>query len=426
MTSKTFLARILLLPFLALSTLSLVVTGAPGIEGTRISESDWPWWRGISRDGHAPSQPVPHEWSEDQNVIWKTNIPGRGHASPVIVGDRIFLPTAKEDTQTQHVLCIDKATGQTRWSTQIHQGGWEGRIHKRNTQASSTVACDGERVFAVFMHDSHIWLTALDLKGKILWQKKASDFASHWGYSTSPAIYHDLVIVGSDHKEGGNLTAFDRRTGKKVWNVERPAIPNYASPVIYHLDGRDQLVLPGCELMASYDPATGKELWSLPATTREIVGSVVTDGTRLFASGGYPKNETSCITADGSNQIVWTSPIRVYAPSMIVVDGYLYAVTDNGLAHCWNAENGKLMWREKVDGDFSASPTLINGNLFVSSEQGKTLIFKANPEEFELIAENPLGDESWSSPSVSGNRLYFRVAHVEGEERSEALYCIGE
>lgn len=401
-------------------------TNVPGIEGMNVAQDDWPWWRGTSRNGHASAQNIPTTWSEEQNVIWRANIPGRGHASPVVIGEQIFLATADEVEQTQQVICLDKASGQTRWSTQIHKGGWEGRIHDRNTQASSTVASDGESVFTAFMHDSHIWLTALDLEGEILWQRKASDFASHWGYSTSPAIYKNLVIVGSDHKEGGNLTAFDRRTGNLVWNVERPAIPNYASPVIYNLNGRDQLVLPGCELMASYDPATGKELWSVPATTRETVGSVVTDGKHVFASGGYPKNETSCITADGSNTIVWKSPIRVYAPSMIVVEGYLYAVTDKGLAHCWNASNGDLMWREKVGGDFSASPTLINGNIFVSSEQGKTIVFKANPEKFELLAENQLGNEIWSSPVVSGGRLFLRVASTENEKRSEALYCIAQ
>ncbi len=286
MTPLPVSALILLLACFVSTTAWAAAISPPGTAGLPLSEEDWPWWRGAHRNGHTQAADVPLEWSESRNIVWRTDLPGRGHASPVIVGDRIFLPTAEEETETQHVLCLDKSSGQIRWSTQIHAGGWEGRIHERNTQASSTLACDGERVFAVFMYDSHIWLSALSLDGEILWQKKASDFASHWGYSTSPALYDDLVIVGSDHKEGGNLTAFDRRTGNLVWNVERPAIPNYASPVIYHLDGKDQLVLPGCDLMASYDPATGRELWSLPATTREIVGSVVTDGKHVFASGG--------------------------------------------------------------------------------------------------------------------------------------------
>ncbi len=410
---------------LALCPFAWSALHSPGVDSVSVSDTDWPWWRGPSRDGHAPSQSVPLQWSEDQNVVWKTDIPGRGHASPVIIGDRVFLATADEGNQSQHLICIDKRDGGIRWSTQIHEGGWEGRIHARNTQASSTVASDGERVFTVFMHDSHIWLSALDFEGKILWQRKASDFASHWGYSTSPAIYKNLIIVGSDHKEGGNLSAFDRTSGNLVWNTPRPAIPNYASPVVHHLDGKDQLLVPGCELMASYDPNSGKELWSTAATTRETVGSVVTDGRNVFASGGYPKNETSCITADGTAQTVWTSPIRVYAPSMIVVEGFLYAVTDTGLAHCWNASNGELMWREKVGGDFSASPTLINGNLIVSSEQGKTIVFKANPERFELLAENQLGNEIWASPALSEGKLYLRVAHTDENSRRETLYCIG-
>ena len=154
--------------------------------------------------------------------------------------------TADEEKQSQYVICLDRDSGNTLWNKQIHQGGWQGRIHKRNTQASSTLASDGERVFTVFMHDAKIWITALDLNGNTLWQDVASDFASHWGYSTSPVLYDELVIVASDHKEGGNLTAYNRKTGKKVWNVTRPAIPNYATPVVYNIDGEDQLLVPGC------------------------------------------------------------------------------------------------------------------------------------------------------------------------------------
>lgn len=412
---------------LALSSISAFASlDAPGTASYPLSNSDWPWWRGPNRDGHATEQTVPIEWSEDRNIAWKAPIPGRGHGSPSIVGDNVFIATADEIQQTQSVICFDRSSGARKWMTQIHESGWEGRIHKRNTQASTTVACDGERVFVAFMYDQAIWLSALSLDGTILWQTQASDFVSHWGYSTSPVLYDDLIIVASDHKGGGNLTAFDRKTGSKVWNVERPAIPNYASPIIYHLNGQDQLILPGCEMMASYDPQTGKELWSVPATTQETVGSAVADGNRVYASGGYPKNETVCVLADGSSEVLWTSPIRVYAPSMLAVDGYLYTMADTGLAHCWNASNGDLMWREKVGGDFSASPTLVGERLYVTSEEGTTIVFKANPERFELLAKNQLGDETWSSPVICGNRIYLRVARNEGEQRQEFLYCIGE
>jgi|TARA_B110000037_G_scaffold219743_1_gene285566 outer membrane protein assembly factor BamB len=419
------------LPFsiliLALSSISAFASlDAPGAGSFPLSETDWPWWRGPDRNGHAGEQPAPLEWDETKNIIWKAPIPGRGHGSPSVVSDSIFIATADEQAQTQSVICLDRSTGKRKWMTQVHESGWEGRIHKRNTQASTTVACDGERVFVTFMYDQAIWLTALSLDGSILWQTQASDFVSHWGYSTSPVLYDDLIIVASDHKGGGNLSGFDRKTGAKIWNTERPAIPNYASPVIYRLNGSDQLILPGCEKISSYDPKTGKTIWSTPATTQETVGSAVVDGDRIYASGGYPKNETVCVLADGSGDVLWTSPIRVYAPSMLAHEGYLYTIADTGLAHCWDGQTGDLMWRAKIKGDFSASLTRIGDRLYVSSEQGKTIVFKANPKRFELLAENQLGNETWSSPVITGNRIYLRVAHNDGEQRNEFLYAIGE
>jgi outer membrane protein assembly factor BamB len=415
----------LLLIFLTAPVSGTVIT-SPGTADLTITSSDWPWWRGIHRNGHAAEQSIPTQWSETESIIWKAPIPGRGHGSPTVIGEQIFLATADEQNQTQSVIGFDRKTGERAWITEVHKGGWQGRIHDRNTQASSSIASDGEKLFVAFMHDAKIWLSALDLTGKLLWQKKASDYTSHWGYSSSPAIYENLVIVASDHKEGGNLTAFDRNTSEQVWNVSRPAIPNYASPVIYHLNGQDQLILPGCDMLASYHPRSGRLLWSAPVTTQETVGSAVTDGTRIFASGGYPKNETTSVLVDNTPELDWRNPIRTYAPSMLVDGGYLYTMTDKGLAHCWDTETGKLMWREKVGGDFSASPVLVGNNIFVSSEQGKTLVFKASPEKFELIAENQLGNEIWATPVICGDSIYLRVAHHETGGRQEYLYRIGD
>jgi len=411
---------------LASSCTQLAFSAAPGTDGLSLDTSDWPWWRGTQRDGIIDNQSLPLEWSETENVLWKAPIPGRGHGSPIIVGKRVFLATADEEKQSQYVICLDRDSGNTLWNKQIHLGGWQGRIHKRNTQASSTLASDGERVFSVFMHDAKIWITALDLDGNTLWQDVASDFASHWGYSTSPVLYDELVIVASDHKEGGGLTAYNRKTGKKVWNVSRPAIPNYATPVIYNIKGKDQLLVPGCDLICSYDPNTGRENWSIEATTRETIGSIVRNGNLLYASGGYPKHETVCITASDTPEIVWISPIRVYAPSLLAHGGYLYAVTDNGLAHCWDGKDGSLKWREKVGGSYSASPILVDGRIYVSNEQGETIVFTPNPKKFELLATNQLGNEIWASPVAANDRLFLRVAHTEGENRSESIYCIGE
>lgn len=390
-----------------------------------FSDTDWPYWRGPNGNGYANVDSAPTNWDENQNIVWKTSIPGRGHSTPTVVGDNIFLLTADEEKQTQSALCFDRNTGAFKWETQIHQGGWQGRIHKRNTQATPTVACDGERIFATLMHDEKIWISAIDLTGEILWQKKASEFVSHWGYSTSPAMYKSLVITSADHKDGGELTGFDRVTGEVVWKTERPKTPNYASPIVFTLNGQDQIVLPGCEMIGGYDPNDGKLIWSSPVTTQETVGSAITDGTRIFASGGWPKNETVCILADGSGELVWRNSIRTYAPSMLVTGGYVYTMTDKGIAYCWDAETGKTMWRKKLGGDFSASLVLVEDHLYTSSEQGKTIIFKASPDAFELVAENQLGNEIWATPVICGDKIYLRVAHHETDGRQEVLYCIG-
>ena len=192
----------LLLIFLTAPVSGTVIT-SPGTADLTITSSDWPWWRGIHRNGHAAEQSIPTQWSETESIIWKAPIPGRGHGSPTVIGEQIFLATADEQNQTQSVIGFDRKTGERAWITEVHKGGWQGRIHDRNTQASSSIASDGEKLFVAFMHDAKIWLSALDLTGKLLWQKKASDYTSHWGYSSSPAIYENLVIVASDHKEGG-------------------------------------------------------------------------------------------------------------------------------------------------------------------------------------------------------------------------------
>ncbi|MDA0346978.1 MAG: PQQ-binding-like beta-propeller repeat protein [Verrucomicrobia bacterium] len=420
------LAGFLSLIFFAWYPTSLrAIIDSPGAKELGISENDWPWWRGPNRNGHAQNQRIPTEWDETKNIIWKTPIPGRGHSTPTVVGESVFLLTSDEANKTQSAMCLNRSTGALQWITQLHQGGWLGRIHDRNSQATPTIACDGKRIFATFMYNEQIWLSALNINGEILWQKKASEFSSHWGYSTSPAIYNNLVIVSADHKNGGELTGFDQETGKVVWKTSRPQIPNYASPVIFSINGQDQLILPGCEILASYNPSDGKLNWSSPVTTQETVGSAVTDGQRIYASGGWPKTETACVSGDGTGELIWRNSIKVYAPSMLVTKGHLYTMTDNGFAYCWNTETGKMMWRNKFGGNFSASLVLVGDQLFASSEQGKTVIFKANPEAFEIVAENQLGDEIWATPVICGDRIYLRVAHHEADGRQEVLYCIG-
>lgn len=388
--------------------------------------SDWPAWRGPTGDGHAASAGrVPLKWSETENVLWRAPVRGRGHSSPTVVGNRVYLATADAVSQESLVVALDRATGKTLWETVVHQGPLESGNHRISSAASSTVAWDGERLFINFLHGKAVHTTALDPAGKILWQTRVDDYVAHQGFGSSPLVHGPLVIVASDHRGGGKIAGLDRRTGKIAWEHARPKIANYPTPAIVRAAGRAQLVLSGCNLLVSLDPLTGKKLWEIEGSTEETVGTAVTDGSRVFVSGGYPKNHTMAVEADGSGKIAWQNNSKVYVPSMLVRDGHVYAVLDAGQAVCWKSDTGEELWREKVDRDFYASPVMVGTRIYATSLGGTTSVFEATPQKFALLAQNKLGDEAFATPAITGGRLYLRAAK-KGETRQEFLWCIGE
>lgn len=396
-------------------------------EPPRFANADWPWWRGPTRDGVADAdQQPPLQWSATKNIVWKAKLPGRGHASPTVVGGKVFLPTADEQAEVQSVLCFDRKSGRQLWNTDIHQGGWERRGHKKSSLASATIACDGRLLFVNFLHDEAIYTTALDLAGKQVWQTRVSNFITHQGFGSSPAVYGSLVLVSTDNKAGGVVAALDRTSGEIVWKQSRPKQPNYTSPAILPIDGRDQLLVAGCDHISSFDPLSGKPLWEIEGSTTECVGSIVTDGRRVFASGGYPKKLTQAVEADGSGKLAWENSVQTYVPSMLVRDGYLYTVTDAGIAMCFDAANGKELWKSRLGGTFNASLVLAGDRIYAANQEGKTFVFRARSDKYEQLAENSLGDEVYATPAICGGRIYHRVAQQAGEVRQEWLYCIGE
>jgi outer membrane protein assembly factor BamB len=411
---------------------ALVVRGeeprkAPEAGPITFAPTDWPWWRGPNRNGIADARQKPTlKWSETDNVLWKSPVPGRGHGSPTVVGDQVLLATADHEQETQAVICYDRKSGAQRWQTIVHRGGLTRGGNGRSSLASSTVACDGRRLFINFLNKGAIYTTALSREGKQLWQTKVTDYVLHQGFGSSPAVYQSLVLVSADNKGTGALAALERATGKVVWKQERPKVPNYASPILLNVAGRDQLLFTGCDLVTSLHPLTGKKLWEIKGSTTECVTSTVTDGQLIFTSGGYPKSHVSAVRADGSGKIVWQNTTRVYVPSMLVYEGHLYGVLDAGVAVCWHCTSGKEVWRGRLRGSFSASPVLVGELLFATNEAGRTFVFKASPKGFELVAENQLGSEVLATPAICGGRIYQRVASESKGKRQEWLYCIGE
>jgi outer membrane protein assembly factor BamB len=390
----------------------------------QLKAGDWPWWRGPDRNGAvAADKDVPTQWDAGHNVKWTADVPGRGNGSPIVVGSQVVLATCDEASGSQSLMSWDRQSGKLLWNTVVHADGAM-RKNARSTGASSTPASDGERIYINFANHDAVFTTALSMTGQQLWQTKITAYQIHLGYGSSPALYEDLVLVSADTKGGGAIAALRRETGKEVWKRERPSDPNYPSPIVLSVAGRDQLLMTGCDLITSLNPLTGETLWEVPGATTECVTSTVTDGTLVYSSGGYPKNHISAVKADGSKQIVWENKERVYVPSMLIRDGYLYAVLDAGIAMCWEAASGKEMWKERLGGNFSSSPILVGDTIFATSETGETHIFKANPHEFEKVGKNKLGDEVFATPAVSRGQLFMRVAKLDGDQRQEQLVCI--
>ncbi|MSU25368.1 MAG: serine/threonine protein kinase [Opitutus sp.] len=388
--------------------------------------ADWPGWRGPTRDGQAAAgQTPPQKWSETENVVWRALLPGKGHSSPTIAGNRIYLATADAAAEEQRVLGLDQATGKIVWNTVVHRGKVDETGERNSSPASCTVACDGERLYINFFNDHAVHTSALDLDGKVLWQQRVSSFVTIRGFGSSPVVHDSVVLVSADHKAGGKLAGLDKRTGKIVWQHDRPALQNYSSPALLVLAGRPQMIVAGCNLVASFEPSTGTKLWEVAGSTETTVTTPVTDGRRIFITGGFPKSHVAAIEGDGSGQLVWQSGAGIYVPSLLVHDGYVYAVLDTGKAVCWKADTGDELWREKVDRDFFASPVMAGNRIYATNVAGVTSVFEASPQRFTLLAQNLLGDEAYASPAIAGNRLYLRHAK-KGEPRQEYLWCIGQ
>ena len=417
---KTFFPRSLPI-LLGLWSQVLSLQGA-----TPTPSADWPAWRGPTADGQAvPGQKVPVHWNETENVLWRAPVRGRGHGSPTVAGSKIFLATADTQTEEQLVLCYERTTGKLLWQTVVHKGNIDMGGHRNASQASSTVTWDGESLYINFLNNRAVYTSALDASGKLLWQQRVSDFQVHQGFGSSPVVYESVVLVTADHRGGGKIAGLNKRTGQILWQQDRPKIANYASPSVLRAAGKTQAILAGCNLVASYDPLTGNKLWEVEGSTEETVVTAVTDGSRIFVGGGYPRNHTVAIEADGSGKIAWQNTTRAYVPSMLVREGHVYAVVDAGQAVCWKSDTGEELWREKVDRDFYGSPVMVGSRIYSTNQHGITSVFEATPTAFKLLAQNPLGDESFSSPSICGDRIYLRSAK-KGEPRQEFLWCIGQ
>jgi len=389
------------------------IRGAPEVT---TGEGDWPWWRGPTRDNHAAGPAPPTTWNANENVVWRVRVPGSGHASPIVVGENVVVATADEPDEAQMLVCYERSTGKQRWERTLHNGGFE-KVHNKNSQASATPACDGEKVFAAFLNDGAIWVSAVNLEdGQVVWQEKAGDFSSKHGYGSSPLIYKSLVIVSGDSSSKSFLTALDRRSGEIVWRTRRENEHSFGTPIVGEVAGKTQLLLNGQESVTSYDPASGKQLWQADGSTDSTGHTMAWDDEFVFSGAGWPSDKMIAIKADGTGERVWEQKFNLYVPSPLVSGDRLYCMNDEGRLYCLDTKTGKTRWRKRLDGGFSASLVLAGGFIFVPNEEGTMYVFR-DADKYEQVAVNSLSNGGFASPVICGGQLFLRT--------NKYLYCIG-
>ena len=427
---------------LAIASLTLVSAAAD-----TTSEKYWPQWRGPHATGVSKTADPPIEWSETKNVRWKVEIPGRGSASPVVWGDKVFVLSAVPvgvEVSASHqarggvrpavphkfvVMALDRKTGKVAWEkTAREHTPHEGSHQQFGTYASSSAFTDGERVYAFF--DS-FGLYAYDMSGKLLWEKDLGDkkMRNEFGEGQTPVLHGNRIVVQWDHQGPSFIAALDKMTGKEIWRTERQEIDSWGTPLVVEHGGRAQVIAAAMNKVTSYDLETGKVIWQGPGLTMNPIPSTVHEDGMVFAVSGFRGNKLHAIKLDEakddittSGAIKWSlSADTPYVPSPLLYDGTIYLLKSNsGILSAFDAKTGKPHYQlQRLEGvpNVFASPVGAKGRVYIPGQQGATIVIKHGPT-YEVLATNMLDDGFDASPALVDNELYLRGAKY--------LYSIGK
>ena len=455
-------------PLLALLVLVPFVT-------TNSRAEDWPQFRGPTGTGVMTDAKPPAEWSADKNVRWKVAVAGVAWSCPIVIGNKVFVTTAFSDGQPKpksgggfgggkggggaggagapkvayqfKLVCLERATGKTAWEKVVKEARPAIPTHGSNTYATETPVSDGERVYAYF---GMTGLFCYDLDGKELWKKDLGTYAMQngWGTASSPVLAGDKLIIQCDNEEKSFLAAFDKKTGKEEWKVERREKSGWATPFVWKTKDRTDIVVAGAQAIRGYNPADGKVVWALDVGGGQSSASPTGDMERLYVGvgqGGGPggpkgggggaraagtlfavkagaKGDITPKAGETSSEGVAWAAARAWpaASSPLVYDGFVYTLDRNGgTISCFDARTGKAAYtKERIPsaGAFWASPWAADGNIFCLDETGATHVLKAG-SEFDVVRVNKLGrDIYWASPAAASGALFIRSV--------DALYCI--
>ncbi|MBL8220771.1 MAG: PQQ-binding-like beta-propeller repeat protein [Bryobacterales bacterium] len=400
----------------------------------------WPSFRGVDASGVADGFALPVEWK----VKWKTAVPGLGHSSPVIWGNKLFLATAvsasgkaplklglygdrdaadDDGEQSWKVLCFDKRNGRLLWERTARKSAPRAQRHMKATHANTTVATNGERVVAFFGSEG---LHCFDLDGKVIWSKdlgtiNVSKYGVGWGYASSPALHGDRIVLQIDAPDDPYLAAHRLSDGARVWRTARKDAceRSWATPLVYRQANRTQVVANGWPYVASYDLETGRELWRLKGGGDNPIPAPFTAHGLLYVANGHGAEAPvwaikpeAAGDISGSDFVVWSERRNgAYIQTPLVYRDWLYSGTNNGVLKCYDARTGKMHYQQRLGSGltgFSASPVAGDGKVYCSSEEGDVHVIAAGPEYREL-AKHSFEDSIMATPAISEGALYFRT-----------------
>jgi len=421
-----------------------------------VSESlaDWPQFRGPSGNGYLGELNHPTQWSMEENLAWSQSIPGGGWASPIIVGNRIFITTAVDSKNTKplghaggvrnmrgkkptepfdfKLICLNLEDGSTEWEKNIVQEQPKYAIHPSNTYSTESPVTDGKHVFCYFATIGKI--AAVSLKGKLAWTVNIGAFPSGNGFGTgsSLALLEDTLFIQCDNDKDSFVVALDTATGKEKWKRKRSSRTSWSSPYIWKHEKRTDLVICGSETVTGYDPATGKTNWQLTNTSSAFTASPASDGKYIFLGNSGPFRQGPLIaigpeitgeprldTSKLPKGVIWAKLRGGPGMSSPVASGDYIYVCSRGFLSCYNTKTGQEAYKSRLPSSKSiaASMWADDKHVFLMDESGKAYVVKAGPE-FKIVGENDLDDLFWSTPAVTKGTLLLRGANK--------LYCIRE
>ena len=397
------------------------------------SSSDWPQFRGPDGQGHSDAEGVALEWSEEQGIVWKTAIPGEGYSSPVVNENQVWMTSSFDDGTSLHAICIERKSGEILHDVKVLQLKAAGPKHTLNGFASPTPVLDGKHIF---VHFGARGTACLDVAGNIVWRNTSLPFEAPQGAASSPILYDELLILTCDGIDKQFLAALDKRTGKVRWKQERQHLERvssvnplfqmaYSTPLVKEINGVAQVVSTGAEHVAAYDVRTGDEIWWKQYEGCSLVGRP-SFGNGMFYVVGSVKLDHHCVYAIQpggkgkirDDQLIWqNSEGMPHVPSPLLVGKEIYVIHDKGTAKCIDALTGEVHWKERLGGNFRASPIQVRDRIYCCNQEGKTIVLKAS-RAFKILAKNQLDTGFFASPAVAGRSLFLR-----GESH---LYCIAD